>query len=60
MKLLKKILCKIGWHSFSYNLIEEPKDPLNTGVCNKYQCKWCGMKGLVDSQGNLFNPEVYK
>ena len=60
--LLKKFLCKIGWHSFisGYDLVEVPNDPLNTGICNKYKCKWCDMIGLVDSQGNLFNPEDYK
>lgn len=60
LKVIKKILCKIGWHSFGYELVEVPKDPLNTGICNKYKCKWCGEIGLVDSQGNLFNPNNYK
>ena len=57
LKIIKKFFCKIGWHSFSYDLVETPKDPLNTGICNKYKCKWCGGIGLVDSQGNLFNVE---
>lgn len=60
MKLIKKLLCKIGWHSFGYDLVEKPEDLLNTGICNKYKCKWCGMIGLVDLQGNLFDSEVYK
>ena len=36
------------------NLVKVPNDPLNTGICNKYKCKWCGFIGLKDSQGNLF------
>jgi len=52
--VIKKLLCKIGWHSFSYDLVEVPNDPLHTGYCNKYKCKWCGYIGMVDSQGNLF------
>lgn len=52
--LIKRFFCKIGWHSFSYDLVEIPNDPLNTGYCNKYKCKWCGGIGLKDSQGNLF------
>lgn len=60
LKIIKRFLCKIGWHSFSYELVEIPKDPLNTGICNKYKCKWCSGVGLVDSQGNLFNVEKVK
>ncbi len=54
--MIKKLLCKIGWHSFisGYDLVEVPNDILNTGICNKYKCKWCGYIGMVDSQGNLF------
>ena len=52
--MIKRLLCKIGWHSFSYNLVEVLNDPLHTGYCNKYKCKWCGYIGMVDSQGNLF------
>lgn len=59
MKWLKKIFCKIGWHSFSYDLVQIPTDPLHTRVCDRYKCKWCGMIGLVDSQGNLFDPKKY-
>ena len=56
-KKIKKLFCKIGWHSFSYDLVEIPEDPLNTGIRNRYKCKWCGGIGLVDSQGNLFAVE---
>lgn len=56
MKWLKKLFCRIGWHSYivGYELVEVPEDPLHSGICNKYQCKWCGCVGLKDSQGNLF------
>jgi len=58
--LLKKFLCKIGWHSFKYDLVEIPNDILYTGYCNKYKCKWCHGIGMVDSQGNLFNVKYEK
>lgn len=48
---VKKILCRIGWHSPGYDLVEYDG---NSGICNKYRCRWCGRTGLVDSQGNLF------
>ena len=51
IKLIQKLFCKIGWHSFGYNLIETDK---YKGIANKYQCKWCKYIGMVDSQGNLF------
>lgn len=51
MKWLKRIFCKIGWHSFSYALVERDG---YYGIANKHKCKWCGYVGLVDSQGNLF------
>jgi hypothetical protein len=48
MKFIKKILCKMGWHSFTY--IHTSFD-----VCSTYaKCKWCGYEGMIDSQGNLF------
>ena len=55
MKIIRRLFCKIGWHSFGhYELVEIPNDPLNSNICNKYKCKWCGYIGMVDSQGNLF------
>lgn len=54
ISLVKKIFCKLGWHSRKYDLVEIPNDPLNTGICNKYRCRWCGYIGLKDSGGNLF------
>lgn len=48
LDLLKKFACKVGWHSFgNYELVETP-------ICNKYKCKWCGYIGMVDSQGKFF------
>lgn len=49
--IIKKYFCKIGWHSFGYDLVEH--DGYH-GIANKYKCKWCGYVGMVDSQGNLF------
>lgn len=58
LKTIRNILfCKIlPWHSFivDYELVESPEDPLHTGICDKYKCKWCGYIGHVDSQGNLY------
>ena len=53
IKLIKKLYCKIGWHSFpvGYDLVEYDG---YKGTANKYKCKWCGYVGMVDSQGNLF------
>ena len=53
-KRIKKFLCKIGWHSFGYEHL------FNDGCNNHARCKWCKMEGLVDSQGNLFDPGNYK
>jgi hypothetical protein len=56
-KWFKKIWCCLGFShctvtSFSLETYKDPCDPL------QYQrfarCKWCGVKGMVDSQGNLF------
>lgn len=51
MNLIKKLCCKIGWHSFTYDLVEYD---WYKGIANMYKCKWCGYIGMVDSQGNLF------
>lgn len=53
LKRIKKIFCKMGWHSFcvGYDLVET--DGFH-GIANKYKCKWCGYIGMVDSHGNLF------
>ena len=51
MKRLKRFLCWIGWHSIfvEFNAIS------HDGASQKSSCKWCGMIGLIDSQGNLFD-----
>lgn len=50
MWLIKKFFCKIGWHSFFPGYIPEAFDGCNFHA----RCLWCGYKGMVDSQGNLF------
>jgi len=51
-KPYRKFACKMGWHSWpSYSPIQDDW----VGTFLKYaQCKWCGYKGQIDSQGNLF------
>lgn len=48
--MLKRFMCKIGWHSprHLWEFIEA--DDVNT----KCRCPWCGYIGMIDSQGNLF------
>lgn len=46
--MIKKLLCKIGWHSWSYIHL------FNDGCIEHAKCKWCGYEGMIDSQGNLF------
>lgn len=46
IKPLQKLFCKIGWHCHMNDY------KTTDGV--EFECKWCGYKGLVDSQGNLF------
>lgn len=50
IKLLQKLYCKIGWHCHSKDYIYNSFD----GASSHCTCKWCGYKGMVDSQGNLF------
>jgi len=49
MKLIKKLFCRLGWHSYFIGYTQLGQDSYG-----KYQCKWCGFIGLKDSQGNLF------
>jgi len=50
MAAIKKLFCKIGWHSFPVGF----KFLYHDG-CNEHaKCKWCGFEGMIDSQGNLF------
>ena len=50
MKLTKRFLCWIGDHSFFVGFETTGFDGCSTHA----KCRWCGYKGLVDSQGNLF------
>ncbi len=47
-KPLRKIYCKIGWHSHTYD------GQYFDGCSAHVRCQWCGYEGKVDSQGNLF------
>lgn len=50
VKPLQKIYCKIGWHCHMKDY-----EPISfDGASVHCKCKWCGYKGIVDSQGNLF------
>nr|DAY00857.1 MAG TPA: hypothetical protein [Caudoviricetes sp.] len=50
IKPLQKFFCKIGWHCHKKDYIYNSFD----GASAHCKCKWCGYKGMVDSQGNLF------
>lgn len=47
-KLIKRFYCWAKWHSFTYHYVS------HDGCSVHAKCKWCGYKGMVDSQGNLF------
>lgn len=50
VKPLQKIYCKIGWHCHMKDY-----EPISfDGASVHCKCKWCGYKGMVDSQGSLF------
>lgn len=49
-KPLQKFYCRIGWHCHFEDYIYE----YNDGCSDHCRCKWCGYKGMIDSQGNLF------
>ena len=48
--MLKRFFCWIRWHSWPVGFEATGFD----GVSVHAQCKWCGYKGLIDSEGNLF------
>jgi len=52
MSLLKRLMCRIGWHSFFVGWDYASAD--YHGFNAPMKCKWCPQTGLVDSQGNLF------
>ena len=45
----KRFNCRMGWHSWP-NFLYTGSD----GMSAQATCKWCGYKGMIDSQGNLF------
>lgn len=49
-KKLQRFYCRIGWHCHQKDYIYDYFD----GASIHCTCKWCGYKGMVDSQGNLF------
>jgi len=54
MKIIKKMFCKIGWHSIVSGFAHSQKNKGRTGFLTFARCKWCGHEGQIDSQGNLF------
>lgn len=51
-KIFKKLICYIGWHGPKVNITTSQNDPLQFQLYA--ECNWCGFKGMLDSQGNLF------
>ncbi len=49
-RFLRPIWCKMTWHSWPVGFKHESFD----GCSVHARCKWCGYKGMIDSQGNLF------
>ena len=49
-RLAKKMCCRFGWHSILAGFETTGFD----GCPVHARCKWCGYKGMIDSQGNLF------
>lgn len=55
VKLYKRFCCWVGWHSHSF--FRANGGFITTGFdgCSVHaKCRWCGYRGLIDSQGNLF------
>lgn len=50
LPFMQKFYCKIGWHCHQKDYQYDYFD----GASDHCTCKWCGYKGMVDSQGNLF------
>ena len=51
---MKKLFCKIGWHCYFPFFTSHWKFIENDGCSDHVECGWCGYKGMIDSQGNLF------
>ena len=45
----KRFACWIGWHSHSRFIVNG-----FDGCSIHATCRWCGYKGMIDGQGNLF------
>lgn len=50
-KYISKCCCDIGWHT-PVEIKYLDNDPLH--FQQEAKCKYCGYKGLIDGQGNLF------
>lgn len=47
---MKRLLCKIGWHSRFAGF-----DFLYSDGCSAHvRCRWCGGEGMLDSNGGIF------
>ena len=51
---MKKLFCKIGWHTFIPFYHPHWQFLENDGASDHVRCNWCGYEGMIDSQGNLF------
>jgi len=47
----RRFNCWIGWHSWTGKGFEEL---FFDGASVHARCRWCGLGGMIDSQGNLF------
>ena len=56
MKLIRRLFCRVGWHSFpaGYDWDAQGAYRLHGIGGGRARCRWCGGMGLVDSQGNMF------
>ena len=52
--MIRRFSCWIGWHSFIGNLEERFEWESFDGCSIHARCRWCGYRGMIDSQGNLF------
>lgn len=57
--MLKRLFCRIGWHSFPVGFDSIPDPPTNLpgtipSITERARCRWCQFEGRVDSQGNLY------
>ena len=46
-KYIKRLFCYMGWHRVTHFTGFD-------GASAHATCAWCGYKGMIDSQGNLF------